>query len=156
MKIVLVVLAVLAIIILPGCGVSQREYDKVVAENMQLKYDVQTSVDAFDKLLDNSRTFKYFQDKDDLRAWLDTLTIVKSFSADGYDWYIRGLYIQQTAVEDHYIISVSHEVQNGRIVVLCEAVTQDGHVYCFDPDYRDDLFDCGFKLQSEFLGIGMN
>jgi hypothetical protein len=140
---------------LSSCGVSQSEYDKVLAENEQLKYDLQISIEAYDSLYEIAFTMPaYFENKNALEDWLDSyedLPLVNATFPTFYDWYLDGLFCQSMALIHGYIISVSYTTQDTGLAVWCEAVTQDGHVYCFDPNKPGELFDSGFNIDPSLL-----
>ena len=147
-KFLAVLFLILVMVSFTGCGVSQVNYDKALAdkqasENLVASQNV-TIKDLQEQLTQN-KTPIYFENRNAIEKWLDSVPKL-GVSADPEEWFQYAFYYQQKAIEAGYIISVSYTADDG-VTITCDIVTQDGWIYYFDPD------DC--KLQDTGLRVDM-
>jgi hypothetical protein len=149
-KYVVLIVVLLALTILStGCGISQGDYDKMVAEKDNLISQLQTQISAM------IPTPKYFENRTAIQNWLNSVPKL-GISKDPEEWYRFALYYQQKALEVGYIISVAYwRTSSKSIVIWCEVIAQDGWIYYFDPD-DCVLIDTNIRIDSIIIEDTVN
>ncbi len=154
-KIFMVLFITIIVTTITSCGISQKEYDDLLAENTELKTTIESksteitqykeTIDNLQNDLDNQKT-KYFENRTSITKWLDSIPKL-GISPDATKWYEYGIYYQRKALEYGYIISVAYYLSSDEdISVWCEVVTEDGWIYYFDPDNPNELLDTYMRI----------
>lgn len=123
-KLIVLTVALMALLIFTtGCGISQSDYDKVIAENSQLH----------NQMAAMSPTPKHFENRTAIENWLKAVPKL-GVSKDVETWFQYALYYQHQALKSGYYLSVSYAIQTGGVSITCDIFTVDGYLFYFNPD----------------------
>lgn len=161
-KILIVLFISIILMTISSCGISQKEYDDLLAENINLETVIeektaeiaqyQETINSLQKDIENQKP-KYFENRTSITKWLDSVPKL-GISADASKWYEYGIYYQRKALEYGYIISVAYYLNSGEdITVWCEVVTEDGWIYYFDPDNPAELLDTYMRIDMDEIEL---
>lgn len=126
-KVIGIIVVLLALVILAtGCGISQADYDTMVAQKDEQILQLNNDIERL--------TPKYFVNRTAIENWLKLMPSL-GISKNPEEWYQFALYYQQKALEAGYIVSVAYwRTGSSNIIIWCEVITQDGYIFYFDPD----------------------
>jgi len=156
---VALVTAILASLVLAGCGTSQSGYDELLAEKTALEADLQTlntfytnlqseqaSLQAeYDAVNDELTAIKEvypprdFASPVELEDWLLANDVSgKPVTSSAEAWIGRALEVQADALADGYVVSVDYDGpdEDGFYMVFCTTIV-NGSVYYWDPETDD-------------------
>jgi hypothetical protein len=125
----------LILITTTGCGVSQSEYDALLADYEAVNKELAQIKEVY--------PLQYFPSISTLEAWLASNDISERPAATFADaWYRKALDIQEDAIKDGYLISADYDYfeDTDEYMVYCVAII-DGEVWWWDPETDDVLWD---------------
>lgn len=154
---IVILLMCLALLTFTSCGISQEKYDTdinskdaTISELNQQIESLNTSMSEKEeqiKILTEKSNLKYFINRTEIQKWLDSVQKL-GVSEDIVEWYQYALYYQKDALDKGFILSTAfYMIDEYTMDIWCEAVTEDGKVYYFNPD------DC--KLKESILEVPM-
>lgn len=125
----------LSLLTFTSCGVSQEKYDTDIKSKDTTISELNQQIE----LLTAKSNLKYFINRTEIQKWLDSVQKL-GVSEDIVEWYQYALYYQKDALDKGFILSTAfYMVDEDTMDIWCEAVTEDGKIYYFNPD------DCELK-----------
>ncbi len=132
---------IVVLVLLAGCGVAQSEYDELKADYDALKAQNQIAESELARI-NNLYPLRDFPSLTDLRDWLAENDVSdKPETTYAEDWYGRALEVQEDAALDGYLISADYDYfeEDEVYLVWCIAIV-NGRIFYWDPE-TDEVFE---------------
>ena len=139
---VLVIILLLGLAVISGCGVAQSDYDALMAQKNALENERATLQSELNEMK-RSCPPREFSSRTELEEWLYNNDVSEKPEASYVDsWFAKALEIQDDALQDGYIISADYDYfeADDTYSVFCTTVI-DGYVWWWDPETDDVISD---------------
>ena len=133
------VILILAMVSLAGCGISQSDYEALQADYDELNAEyevVETELAEIKEVYPP----KDFPSLTVLNDWLlENDVSEKPATTYADDWYGRALEVQEDALKDGYIVSADYDATEEGAAAWCITVI-NGRIFYWDPE-TDEVFE---------------
>ena len=146
------IVLVLIMTAITGCGVAQSEYDALQAQKQTLENDLNSLQSEYDALNDELLAIKEvyppreFSSRTEIEDWLYENDVSERPISDWADTtYIKALEIQSDALSDGYIVSVDYDydLDEEMYYIYCTTII-DGYVWYWEPETDEIYVDSNF------------